>query len=1520
MNERQKETAIKRILKILLISLLVIITLPAIALFLLRYSPVQTKAVAWVSSIVEENLNASIAISKVDYKFFNKIVLEDFYLSDQNNDTLIYAKKVTGHIKSFNRKEKRLILKTAVLDSGKVHILNDTASTVNINFLVRALKPKDTTRKRLRLDINGIGLENSQFIYRSNRPSKANSKIDFSNMVCDSLNIKASLFATYKGEVAMKIEHLAFREKSGFRLLDLQSDFYLKRGKLEFKDITMRTPASFIVADSIILAGQSFKQYKDFEQNISLRGAFQPSNLGFSDLGYFAISTDRFKENVVFEGDIYGRVENLKAKNLKIGFGKQSELIVDFSFDGLPNIDETFMYIDVQKLLTYQEDLQIINEFIRSKNPITFPEQLSKLGAIEYKGNFTGFLENFVTYGNFTTEQGEIATDLALRPGENQNLALSGELKTVNFDLGNFLGDQLNVGALTMHIELAGTTSKKQGLNITTKGVIDSLDILNYNYQNINLDGYLTQDQYDGALEILDPNIALSFGGQIDFSGQVPLFNFEATVPKANLYGLNIDKQDTTSFLSFHLESNFAANSLDNAEGNITITQLALRKKGEWLRQDTMTLTSLPAIDTRVVNFDSELIKAKLKGKYTTNTIGKSLQFLYHTYLPSQATENSDTLKPQGINQFNLHIDLIDTRKLTYFFMPKLVLTDSSTIELFYDDTKGQLMLAASANEVKYGSHHAKGFSLKTFSNDSLFTTHTNLNTLSLNEGLFQFDNFELSNIIHNDTLNINLNWQNNDTLRNAGQIYTKTALGRNPENKRQKAHIHLYPSQVYLNDTLWQFHPTDVYIDSSSITFDQFVFQHDDQWLGANGTISQEPTDSIDLYLTNINLGNLQGIIPSRHLQLQGIVNGQAQLSNLYNRPVFTSNIKVDQLEFNGSLIGTAELSSSWIDQDKIIDIKAFTQQDSLKSLELDGWYKPSNGVIDAAVQFEEFPLAHIGYFMRSFASDVTGFASGGVTLTGQLSNPVMQGTLFTNNAALTIDYLQTRYSFSHPVDFNTHTLNFSALQANDKEGNTARVDGALQLPLGGDQLVFDFTINTPKILALNTTNADNDLFFGQAYLNGLVSLNGTPQNIRVDVSGATIGDTQVNIPLTSSSQAQESDFITFVTEEEQPAPIDLKPITSEFSGIDLNFDLEVTPDAETRLIFDSQVGDVIRARGYGNLKLQISSPGDFNMYGDYNIEDGDYLFTLQNVVNKKFALERGSQILWSGDPYNANIDIDAVYRLKTSLVGLQIDTSDIYKKRVPVECRISMTEDLMQPDIAFEIELPTSDPEVRTRVENVLNTQEKINKQFLSLLVLNTFQPAEGFLIADQTNGAQNTANIGAVTASELLSNQLSNWLSQISTDWDIGVNYRPGDELSRDQVEVALSTQLFNDRVTINGNVGYGRQYTQTSDLVGDFVVDFKLTQNGKLHLKVFNETNDRLIEQDSPYTQGVGLFYREEFNTLGDLWRSFRGKEKKDKTSNEKKPVRVPSKNTQQPNNNAEAIDFRSLNQPRPNNKQ
>ncbi|MFO7979158.1 MAG: translocation/assembly module TamB domain-containing protein, partial [Bacteroidales bacterium] len=415
-----------------------------------------------------------------------------------------------------------------------------------------------------------------------------------------------------------------------------------------------------------------------------------------------------------------------------------------------------------------------------------------------------------------------------------------------------------------------------------------------------------------------------------------------------------------------------------------------------------------------------------------------------------------------------------------------------------------------------------------------------------------------------------------------------------------------------------------------------------------------------------------------------------------------------------------------------------------------------------------------------------------------------------------------------------------------------------------------LNIMLQPENMAILNTTAAHNDLYYGKAFMTGLAHIHGPVNQIVMDISARTNRGTQIFLPLGYTGDVVENNFITFITKDTTVVAKALAP--SELSGVTLNFDLEVTPDAEVQLIFDSQIGDIIRGRGTGNLKFEITSLGSFNMYGDYVIEQGDYLFTLQNLINKRFNIQQGGSIRWAGDPYDADIDLTAAYRLRTPLYDLmmEVDSSDTYRRRVPVETILVLKDKLFNPTITFDINLPGGDETIRETIERLITTEQEMNRQVFSLLVLNRFMPTS----TDQYNTALGYG-VGS-TSSELLSNQLSNWLSQISSDFDIGVNYRPGDEISSQELEVALSTQLFDDRVTIDGNIGVAGNHPasqRTSTLIGDVVVEIKITPEGKFRVKAFNRSNTfDLMNTNSPYTQGVGVFYRKEFDSLGDLLRN------------------------------------------------
>jgi hypothetical protein len=336
------------------------------------------------------------------------------------------------------------------------------------------------------------------------------------------------------------------------------------------------------------------------------------------------------------------------------------------------------------------------------------------------------------------------------------------------------------------------------------------------------------------------------------------------------------------------------------------------------------------------------------------------------------------------------------------------------------------------------------------------------------------------------------------------------------------------------------------------------------------------------------------------------------------------------------------------------------------------------------------------------------------------------------------------------------------------------------------------------------------------------------------------------------------------------------------------MKFDLEITPDAKVQIIFDEQVGDIIKANGNGDLKLEINTIGDFNIYGQYVVQKGDYLFTLQKVINKRFELANGSSIYWDGSPYEAILDMKAIYKLRAPLYDLfpedSTSNSANYKRRIPVELELQLSEKLLNPEIDFDIRIPTEDENTKRKLESVLyvnnndvNPQE-MNQQVFGLLVLNRFLPS-----ASSTGAADsyNRGTPGLNNGYEFVSNQLSNWASRLSDQVDVGLQYRPADELNSNEVDLSLSTEIFNDRLILDGNLGYTGESPQVenqySGFIGEFTAEYKISKDGRYRVKGFNRSvTNSLLQLNSPYTQGVGLFYREEFDKIGELWKKYFGK--------------------------------------------
>ena len=1457
---------------------LVLLFLPTTGFFLLKNQDVQNYLVDKLSERFSKQLKARITIGSAYYTLFNKVVLEDVYMEDQQGDSLLYSSKLTGHLKYLSLKDRELYFRQLALNDADINLRKDTAGPINIRFLIRELKREDTTKERMHIRFNTLQIKNSRLSFHTNKERVDFRGIDPNHLELSNLNLHIQDLDADSGRVSLNLRKLAFKAQSGFDLKNLSTRLQLTPKRIALEKLLLKTPRSNLVSDSIHLYHDQYQGFKEPFSRLRFDLSIQPSTIAFHDLAYLSKAFEKAPNQPFdFSGHIKGRINNLKGQQVHIAVGNQTELLTDFSLDGLPDISRTFMYIDMKHFYTSMNDLDVINSFLPPKVRMDLPESFNNMGRIRYEGNFTGFVDDFVAYGTMNTNLGEVSTDLLIQPRQTRGLAMNGNLKTRDFDIGGLLDSQQNIGKFSMDMQVKGSILEK-GFRAQTDGVIKKLEVNQYNYKNIQLNGLLTDKKYDGALSIEDPNIRFDFYGGIDFSGEIPVFDFNAQLAKARLNQLNIIQKDTSARLSFSMMSNFKGNSLDNARGTIRMTRGRITKNNKELAFDNLHLTAEHSQDTHKILLNSDHLDARLVGKYRSTTVYQSLKNLALSYLPIFIRNEKDTTSVDYQNDFELAVNLKQTSKISELFLPNLTLADSSHIRLDYKGGSAKsFRFSATANQLRYKDWIFDNLKLQSRSRDSIFDFNINFDELITRAETpsHYFHHFRLKSLTGDNKSKLLVQWDEAQNEALKGELISLIELDRNKKTGNLRTNVFLLPGEVNISNQIWHLAQSSVIIDSTSYNFNDVSFYHQDQRMFVNGIISKHPSDTLSVDFSRLHIDYANVLFPKNNLWFKGTINGTAQVSNLYQKPSFQSDLTIDTLFVNDQKIGNTRIHSRWNNDQERIALKVESQRGTLKTIDMAGFYKPDNQNIDFSATLDKLRMAALNPILQKSFSDFNGAVSGQLKISGTAGHPVFNGRLSAQKTSFTIDYLKTQYHLSHILDVSNNALLFQDVMVNDNQGNSANVNGRIQFHTLKD-IDYSFIIDASELRGLNTNGLENTIYYGNAFASGLVNIEGNTQtkNLNIDASLTTAENTRINLPVGERGKSQKTRFITFVGDT-QPEAGENEPIRSyqpKLSGLTMNFDLEVTPQARIRLIFDPELRDIIEARGRGNLNMEVDNSGDFRIYGNYTIEEGDYMFSLKNVIRKEFEIEQGSEIIWNGKPQDADINVTAVYNLRTSLDNLFMDTtSQYYNKRIPVECRIELTDKLVNPNINFDIELPTADESIKARVQGAINTEEELNKQFLSLLVLNTFMPSQQYL-AGQPDAFDMGATGMAFTTSELLSNQLSHWLSQISNNWDIGVNYQPGDEISRDQMEVALSTQLLNDRLIINGNVGTSGKYQQASELVGDFRVDWKLTSNGKLRLKFFNRNSDRLIYEETRYIQGAGLFYREEFNTFRELLRN------------------------------------------------
>ena len=1448
-----------------------IVTLMFSCYFALQLPAVQTWLAHRLSDYLSSEWNTRVSVGRVKIDLWAKLSATDLYIEDQRGDSLLYVAEVKADNYSFDDKSGKLVINSLHLDRPYFNLMRHRGdSLLNYSFLVDYFDSPDTTKSQNFIVLNHAHLQGGRFNYiDENRDADTTFGIDWHRLQLSNIELEANEFRMENDSIHSFITHLELSESSGFELREFSQELTLVGGDVRMKDTRLVSGESTIEGD-LGFSFQSIEDFENFETNVPMQHTFRNARLNLNDLAYFSPELKGFDIPISIDGTIRGTVANLQGRNLDLQFKNNSRFRGKVDMEGLPDIDMTYISMDIDELTTTKEELeQIPLSPFDGKTFLKVPDNIAYLGKITYRGDFTGFISDFVTYGTVSTAIGDMKTDISIKEEPLLNdYAYSGAIHMQQFQLGTFYNSDL-LGAISCDIEIEGSGLELEKVNATFNGQIQSLEMNGYAYHNISASGNFRHHAFSGNIDIDDPNLAMTFDGAIDFAEREPLLDFEARIQHSSPEELHILTDYQFSSLIGDIQIRSEGFEFEKFSGDILIKDLAYCAK-----DDDYSLNRLHIQSTRVgtprITLDSDLANAELSGDFNISQITPALAEIASTIFPSF----QPPIRQHKTQNFKFNAQIFNAAPITEVFLPALSITPGARINLEVNEPASYFQTTITSPSLTYNGTQIDALTIDIHHPDESFYITASCDLLDASNVLFR--DIALDGRTLNDTLYTALSW-NNGNRQFEGDINGKFAI-----RDFHSFDFVFDKSSFVLEKEQWFFEPgAKIEIDSTTVNLQQINLRNQDQHIHLGGSLHSDKNSEIDLEIAAFDLQNLHVFLGDAFV-FEGVLDAKASIRDPYNDPIFNSNLSVQDLIINKHAIGDLSALTAWnpkanelrIDGNLEKEVPTNTGLIRKTPLTFSGYYRPNDtkSPLDLTATIRDLDLDFINAFLEPEILDIKGYASATMAITGTPDAPQMRADAYLREASVFVYYLNTTYYLKNRIGVYPDMFTFDHIPIQDELGKNGVLTGQM-LHENFSQWNFDLLIemNEP-MLAMNTGEAQNSMYFGQAYTTGAVNISGYDSNLAFDISLRSEKGTNIALPMGTGSEQEFENFIRF----RAPGDTQKKEEPLNLSGVTLNLQLEITPEADFRIIFDESIGDVIYGSGQGNLQMVINNLATFSMYGDIELTGGKYDFNLKNLINKSFTLQPGGTISWFGDPFGGEMNLKAIYPIQASLYDLIPDPTYQSGQRVDVELGMNMTGKIFSPGIDFSINLPSVDQMTKSRVNAVISTDQERNRQAFALLAM------KRFISPPNVTSDHSSTSAIAANGTEFLSSQISSWLSQISDDFNLGFNYNPGDDISSEQVALALGTQLFNERLSLSSNFGVARNNNtaaanqNATNIIGDIRIEYKITPEGKVRLVMYNESNDfrATTVQQSPYTQGVGVIYREDFDTFDDLIEGFK----------------------------------------------
>ncbi len=1468
----------------------------------------QTKIVKKLASVITEKTDFRTSIYSVNIKWFDTIVLDSVRILDDNDSLMITVDQIAIDFDISTLKDGRnIFLSEAHIQSGAVKLvknavdgsLNITRFIDNVRSIFRRRGAKHAKAPPV-FTIDDVHIRDMQFSYNDLRQNPITEGFDYHHFDLININGDAEDFRVVSDTLELMVNRLrGYEPVNDFTIHDFIGFYQISNQSMVFSNFDLYAGNSTL-RDSVAFHYDSKADLGYFNDSVTIQANINQTEIYSQDLALFASTLDPYMEFYTVSGKFKGEVRSFTVRDFVLNFGARSQITGDVSFDGLPDINETFTNLQITRALVDTRDLK---QYI--PDPKAY-ETVSTFGDVELFADFIGFPNDFVANGEANTRLGNILADINLKLGRQSTY--SGSLALNNFDLNPFSPQPGLFRRTTFEGIIAGSGFGMDDADFQLNANFKYLDCNDYRYQNINTNARFTESFFEGRISVDDPNLIFTLGGTVDLRDGKENIVLSAQLDTAFFKNLNLLDEET--FLRTSIKTNTAGLRIDDLVGNAQFSDIFLSYQGRNLAVDTLSFISTKEDGLRYFNLNSDRMDAELRGDYDFTYLVNDIQKLMAEYKlifsndadELQAYDLSNKVKAveayrEKEYDISYDIHLKDINPLLQVFLPKMYLAYDTHLQ---GNIRGgytnMLSLHGSIDTLRYDNTLLLDNRVDVATSKITDSTEV-LAMVYLESDQQQIDQDELN--INTEGLTFEAIWDNDhiDFTQRIKQVNTDNHANLYGELRflNDTTEIRLQPSDLMVLKNPWYFSDDNqILITGKELYFNNFSLFNQSQKAGLqeielSGALSQ---DSLKMLTLNINHFEVDNLNPLLTRNYQGEVNGYINVQNIFpsgkrdstRQLMLNSEVSIGEFSVNDFLFGDITGITNWNKLNRELDLQLTVDRSGEKIIAVNGAYvpQPEEDKLDMQAIFQNANVNILEPFFSEYFSEFAGKADGNFTISGTPQSPVLLGKGNIRNGGIKINYLNTNYTFDGGIFFDENTIGVKDLELYDVRQNKAIFNGGF-FHDGFDNFVVDLQGQLDNVAVLNTTINDNDLFYGSAYATGEVSLLGAIENMDIMARVATEKETKIFIPIESVEDAQQSDFISFVSFDDSLAQISeidkLNP-----TGVNLDLEIDITPDAYGELIFDIKTGDIIRGRGEGQLQLLLSSTGEFNMFGDISFTQGGYNFTLYNIINKEFEIQPGSTISWLGDPYGGIVDIQATYQQLASLAPLIADPTvrnqEEVRRRYDAIVYLDLTGDLMAPNIDFKIDVqnyPENSVFLQAAVETLRNAQalgdEEIKRQVFSLIVLRRFSEVGSF---------DGGGNMVSSSVSELLSNQFSYWLSQVDENLQIDVDLGSFDEDRFNTFQLRLSYSFLDGRLRVTRDGGFTNVNNEADavSVIGDVTLEYLLTQDGKYRVKMYNRSNFNSllngIGASNNATQGISLMHVESFDRVKELFSNTRQK--------------------------------------------